>query len=309
MTAVNKVTINDVGPRDGLQNQPKILSAEERLTMIESLSAANIKNIEIGAFVSSKAVPAMAGTDHVATVLAAQEGLSEGATYSALIPNLRGYELAVDCGIKTVAMVLYGSDSMAQKNVNMSRAQAQDSTMAILARSKQDGVDVIATVAVAFECPFDGLTDAELVRAVSRDFLDAGVSQIVIADTIGAANPAQVSSLMSALVGDHGAAQLSCHFHDTRALGMANVYAALNAGIRNFDASIAGLGGCPFAPGATGNIATEDVVMMVHSMGFETGIDLDQLMVASDLAEQLTGTAPGGRSKPWLKPFLAKQKR
>jgi len=299
----NKITINDVGPRDGLQNQPKILSVEERLTMIDALSAAKVKNIEIGAFVSPKAVPAMAGTDSVAESLNGIEG-----NFSALIPNLRGYELAKASGVKTVAMVLYGSDTMAQKNVKMSRIEAEDSTLAILDRAGRDGVEVVATIAVAFECPFDGPTEQEIVRAAAAKFLDAGVSQIVIADTIGAANPAQVSDLMTILVADNGANKLSCHFHDTRALGMANVYAAVEAGIRNFDASIAGLGGCPFAPGATGNIATEDAVMMLHSMGYETGIDLDKLLQASDLAEQLTGTAPGGRSKPWLKPFLEKQK-
>jgi len=131
---------------------------------------------------------------------------------------------------------------------------------------------------------------------------------VVIADTIGAANPAQVKRLMGRLVADNGAPKIACHFHDTRALGMANVFAGLEEGIRRFDASISGLGGCPFAPGATGNIATEDAVMMLHQMGFETGIDLDRLVIASDLAEKLTGTAPGGRSKPWLKPFLEKQR-
>jgi len=190
----------------------------------------------------------------------------------------------------------------------MSRVEAEEATFAILTRAKQDGVAVVATIAVAFECPFDGPTDEEIVREITTKFLNAGASQIVIADTIGAANPAQVSSLITKLVGDNGSEQLSCHFHDTRALGMANVYAAVQSGIRHFDSSIAGLGGCPFAPGATGNIATEDTVMLLHSMGYETGIDLDKLMIASDLAEQLTGTAPGGRSKPWLKPFLAKQK-
>jgi len=300
MTNTNNITINDVGPRDGLQNQAKILSPSQRIEMIESLRAANVNNIEIGAFVSPKAVPAMAGTDHVAATLAGERG-----KFSALIPNLRGYELALASGVSTVAMVLYASDGMALKNVKMSRAQADDVTMKILERSKQDGVTVIATISVAYECPFDGPSSQDVVRASSEKFLNAGASQIVIADTIGAANPSQVSSLMRQLASDNGAAQLSCHFHDTRALGLANVYAAVEEGIRHFDASIAGLGGCPFAPGATGNVATEDVVMMLHSMGYDTGIDLNKLMFASDLVEQLTGSAPGGRAKSWLKPLLA----
>jgi hydroxymethylglutaryl-CoA lyase len=142
---------------------------------------------------------------------------------------------------------------------------------------------------------------------VADKFLSLGADQIVIADTIGAGNPQQVRRLTADLVREHGPERLGCHFHDTRALGLANVFAAVESGIRRFDASIAGLGGCPFAPGASGNVATEDVVMMLEQMGFDTGIDLESLLHASDLAEELTGTAPGGRAKPWLKPWLAKQ--
>lgn len=296
-----KVIINDVGPRDGLQNQPKILSVDERLQLIDGLSKANVEHVEVGAFVSPKAVPAMAGTDEVVKNLAGRQG-----QFSALIPNMRGYELAVEAGAKTVAMVLYGTDGMAEKNVRMTRAQAEDATVEILKQAQVDGVEVIATIGVAFVCPFDGPADPGVINATTGKFLDLGVSQLVVADTIGAADPGDVKNLMGDLVADYGAERLACHFHDTRALGMANVFAALESGIRRFDASIAGLGGCPFAPGATGNIATEDVVMLLHSMGFETGIDLARLMDASDLAEQLTGSAPGGRSKKWLKPYLEK---
>ena len=176
-------------------------------------------------------------------------------------------------------------------------------------KKQVDGVEVIATVAVAFSCPFDGAIDPGVVRALVARFMDLGADQLVIADTIGAADPAQVRSLTASLVDVHGAAQLGCHFHDTRAMGLANVFAAVESGIRRFDASVAGLGGCPFAPGATGNVATEDVVMMLEQMGFATGIDLDKLLRASDLAEALTGNAPGGRAKTWLQPWLAKQAR
>ena len=298
-----KVVINDVGLRDGLQNQPKILSIEERLRLIQSLVDANVKHIEVGSFVSPKAVPAMAGTDQVVQSLD-----KKAAEFSALIPNMRGYELAVEAGATSVAMVLYGSDGMAEKNVRMSRLQADQATEAILKQAQQDNVEVIATIAVAFVCPFDGPTDPSIVQATTGKFLELGASQLVVADTIGATNPLEVKKLMGSLAASFGPEKLACHFHDTRAMGLANVYAGLEAGIRRFDASIGGLGGCPFAPGATGNIATEDVVMMLHNMGFETGIDLDKLMLASDLAEQLTGTAPGGRSKSWLKPYLQRQK-
>lgn len=299
-----RVIINDVGPRDGLQNQPKILTVDERLQLIKALQAANVEHIELGAFVSPKAVPAMAGSDEIFRAMQGEVG-----EFSALIPNRRGYDLAVAAGAKTVAMVAYGSEGMAQKNVRMSREQADQATLEIIEQAKKDGINVIATIATSFECPFDGLTDEAVVEATTEKFLAADVGCVVIADTIGAANPAQVKSLMGKLTANNSAEKLACHFHDTRALGMANVFAALETGIRRFDASISGLGGCPFAPGATGNIATEDTVMMLHQMGFETGIDLDQLMIASDLAEQLTGTAPGGRAKPWLKPYLEKQKR
>ncbi len=296
-----RVYLNDVGPRDGLQNQPKHLSVEERLELIEALRAAGLEQIEIGAFVSPKAVPAMAGSDQIAHALKHGE-----ASYSALIPNRRGYDLATAAGVKTVAMVVYGSDAMAEKNVGMSSAEAEAATLDMLLQSKSDGIEVIATIAVAFVCPFAGPTDPAIVHGLAQRCLAAGAARVVIADTIGAANPAQVTALMEGLVEDNGADKLACHFHDTRALGMANVYAALQAGIRHFDASIGGLGGCPFAPGASGNIATEDAAMMLQSIGYDTGIDLNKLLAASDLAERLTGTAPGGRSKPWLGPYLDK---
>lgn len=299
----DSIIITDVGPRDGLQNQPRILSVDERLRLIAEIAAAGVGRIEVGSFVSPKAVPAMAGTDDVMRQLAGDSPVH----YTALIPNMKGYELAHAAGARSVTMVLYASEGMARKNVNMSMAEAEAVTADILARARQDGIEVIATVSVAFACPFDGVTDPAVVRAVAEKFLSLGADQIVIADTIGAGNPQQVHSLTADLVRDHGAQRLGCHFHDTRALGLANVFAAVESGIRRFDASIAGLGGCPFAPGASGNVATEDVVMMLEQMGFDTGIDLGALLRASDLAEELTGTAPGGRSKPWLKPWLAKQ--
>ncbi len=297
-----RVVINDVGPRDGLQNQPKILSIEERLAMISSLADAGVRDIEVGSFVSPKAVPAMAGTDKVVA------GLPEDdVAYSALIPNMKGYELAREAGVKTVAMVIYGSEGMAQANVNMGMQQTEDITRDILALAKQDGIEVIATITTSFACPFDGPTDPAVIEDISARFLEQGVDQLIIADTIGAANPQEVRRLTANLVASHGSDRLGCHFHDTRAMGVANVYAAVESGVRRFDASIGGLGGCPFAPGASGNVATEDVVMMLEQMGLDTGIDLDRLLAASDLAEELTGTAPGGRAKAWLKPWLAKQ--
>lgn len=303
-SAQNKVTVNDVGPRDGLQNQPKILAPGDRVKLVKALIAAGMGHVEVGAFVSPKTVPAMAGADEV---LAGLAGVA-GQVFTVLIPNFRGYELARVAGAQSVCMVLYGSEGMAQANVRMSREQAESAAAEILQAAKVDGIRVTSTIAVAFECPFDGRVDPVLVSDIASRFLDLGTDELCIADTIGAANPQQVRSLTTTLVDENGTDRLSCHFHDTRAMGLANVFAALESGIRKFDASIGGLGGCPFAPGASGNVATEDVVMMLEQMGYDTGIDIDGLMRASELAQKLTGTAPGGRSSAWLKRYLEKTK-
>lgn len=299
----HSVVVNDVGPRDGLQNQPGVLTPAARVSLVRALLAAGMTHVEVGAFVSPKAVPAMAGADEVLAALSD----AGGATLTVLIPNLQGYALAMAAGAKSVCMVLYGSDAMARANARMSRAQAGDATIEILARARADGVRVTATIAVAFECPFDGPVDPALIEDIAARFLDLGANELCIADTIGAANPAQVRRLTQRLVDTHGPQRLGCHFHDTRALGLANVFAAVESGIRKFDASIAGLGGCPFAPGASGNVATEDVVMMLEQMGFDTGIDLGRLVAAADLARELTGTAPGGRASAWLKRQLSEK--
>ncbi len=299
----DQVVITDVGPRDGLQNQPRVLTVQQRLQLIGALADAGLGSVEVGSFVSPKAVPAMAGTDALVAALPRDSAVH----YTALIPNMKGYELARDAGARSVTMVLYASDEMARKNANMSMAEAESIAADILTRAGAESIEVIATISVAFACPFAGDTDPAVVLAAADKFLNLGADRVVIADTIGAANPGQVRSLMSQLVNLADAGYLGCHFHDTRAMGLANVFAAIESGIRRFDASIAGLGGCPFAPGASGNVATEDVAMMLEQMGFDTGINLDALLRASDLAEELTGTAPGGRSKPWLKPWLAKR--
>lgn len=301
---VTQVEFTDVGPRDGLQNQPKILTVRERQQLISALAAAGVPGIEVGSFVSPRAVPAMAGTDEVFRGLPTDDGV----TYSALIPNRRGYELARDAGVRTVNMVLYASEGMAQKNVKMSIAAAEEATREILALAANDGIAVNAAVATAFCCPFDGPTDPGRVKDIIARFMETNIAQLVLADTIGAANPMEVRRLTADLVAAHGADRLGCHFHDTRAMGVANVFAALESGIYRFDGSVGGLGGCPFAPGASGNVASEDVVMMLEQMGVQTGIDLDALLRASDLAEALTGTAPGGRAKAWLGPWLEKRK-
>lgn len=290
------VIINDVGPRDGLQSQDKILSNDDRVRLIRAIAEAGINNVEVGAFVSPKAVPAMAATDQVLSQL---DDLSD-VTQTVLIPNQRGYELAKAAGAKRVAMVLYATDGMSIKNVNMTAAESETSAQSICALAAQDGISVAVYIAVSFGCPFDGSVEPAHVANLVSKYYDYGVDQIVLADTIGAANPKQVAETVEPIIAKHGDQKIACHFHDTRAMGLANVYAAYTAGVKQFDASIGGLGGCPFAPGATGNVATEDVVMMFAQMGVETGVDLEALLKASDLAIELTGTTKGGRSRPWL---------
>lgn len=291
-----KAIVNDVGPRDGLQNQAKILEPEQRLQLINALVDAGMDSIEVGAFVSPKAVPAMAGTDKIVAGLPAGDY-----NFSALIPNRKGYDLAKAAGVKTMGLVIAASNTMNEKNIRMTTEQALAVCEEVIAQSKQDGLNALAYIATAWECPFEGAIDEQAVIDLARALLAAGATEIVVSDTIGAATPAQVKSLMSKMVAEFGADKLSCHFHDTRAMGVANVYAATEVGIRKFDASIGGLGGCPFAPGATGNVATEDVVLLLEQMGFDTGIDLGKLIAASDLAKELTGNCDGGHSIKWLK--------
>jgi len=296
--AVDHITINDVGPRDGLQNQPKLLSKEQRLSLITALVDAKVPEIEVGAFVSPKAVPAMAGTAELFAGLANSTSL-----FSALIPNMKGFELAMSAQVPVMSLVVAASNTMNLKNIRMSTEDSLRVSKDVLNVAREQGANVQAYVATAWACPFEGKISADSVFSVTEQLLQAGASHIVIADTIGAANPLEVNQLMEAMASRFDFAQLSCHFHDTRAMGLANVYAAITAGIRKFDASIAGLGGCPFAPGASGNVATEDVVMMVEQMGFSTGIDMALLVKAADLAIKLTGTAKGGNAKPWIENY------
>lgn len=301
-----KIIINDVGPRDGLQNQEKILTPQERVALIEKLIEAGVRHIEVGAFVSPKAVPAMAGTDLVAAQLPVSDSSGEPFGFSALIPNRKGYDLARAAGINTMGLVIAASNTMNEKNVRMTTEQALAVCEDVLAQAKCDGANVVAYVATAWECPFEGITDEQTVIEIAGKLFDYGASEVILADTIGAASPGQVKSLMTKLVAAYGAEKLSCHFHDTRGMGVADVYAAVECGIRKFDASIGGLGGCPFAPGASGNVATEDVVLMLNQMGFDTGIDLLKLSAAADLAAELTGNCDGGHAGRWIKRQIEK---
>lgn len=291
-----KIIITDVGPRDGLQNQAKILTPAERAQLIKALVAAKLPAIEIGSFVSPKAVPAMAGTDEVAAAV-----LGGNTYFSALIANQKGYEAAKAAGVRALNLPIAASNTMNEKNVRMPTDQLVATTCEIIAQGKADGIDAIPYVATAWECPFEGIIAEATVIDIAGKFFAAGAKTVVLADTIGAASPAQVKSLVSKMIAEFGTENIGCHFHDTRGFGVADAFAAVELGIRKFDASIGGLGGCPFAPGATGNVATEDLVVLFNQMGFDTGIDLPNLVAAVELAKQLTGNCDGGGAYKWLK--------
>ena len=290
-----KVIIKEVAARDGLQAQPKHLTVEQRIALLGALAETGVPELEIGSFVSPKAVPQMAGTDEIAANLPSAQ-----LTYSALVPNMKGYELAVMAGIRNHAIALAATEEMNQNNIHKSLEDTFVMGEEILDRAAVEGVDIHAYLAVAFECPYEGAVEESLVLEQVDRLMQHQPARLMIADTIGAANPAAVHSMMHKLVDRYGPERLGCHFHDTRAMGLANVYAALQAGVRQFDASAGGLGGCPFAPGARGNVATEDVVMLCESIGYDTGLDMPKLLEAVALLSEMIGAPQGGRAHTWL---------
>jgi hydroxymethylglutaryl-CoA lyase len=301
------ITINEVGPRDGLQNQQQILTVTQRLQLIKALLDAGLPTIEVGSFVSPKAVPAMADTGHVFSALEAECRLyndkkaDAGEHFSALVANRKGYDLAKAEGVKTINLPIAASNSMNKANIRQTNEQAMALSLELIAAGRRDHIQTVPYIATAWHCPFEGAINETVVIDMAAQFFSAGASRVVLADTIGAANPAEVSALFKKLIVEFGDQTLGAHFHDTRGFGVANAYAAVEAGIRYFDGSIAGLGGCPFAPGASGNVATEDLAVLFNSMGFTTGIDMKQLCIAAELAIELTQACSGGHSLAWLK--------
>jgi len=288
--------ITDVGPRDGLQSQSTPVDTEGKRALIAALFAAGLRRIEATSFVSPRAVPQMADADVLIRGLQAPED----ARVSVLVPNRRGLERAIEAGAREVAVVLSATETMNQKNIRMSLDEALRTCRHTLADAVRAGLRTRAYVAVAFACPFEGDTPTDLVRALALEMREAGAGEIVIADTIGAGAPADVERVLDALLPVLPADSIGMHFHDTRGMALANAWSAIKAGVRRFDASIGGVGGCPFAPGAAGNLATEDLVLMAQQCGFATGIDLKALCAAIDTTSRLVGYPVGGRSKAWL---------
>lgn len=281
----NSVTVYEVGMRDGLQNEPEYIPLEEKITLINMLSATGLKHIEITSFVSPKWIPQLQDNSQVAEGIRRQPGVS----YSALVPNERGLESALAADVPVIGVFLSASEGHNRKNINKSKSEALAASLIVAAKAKEKGHQVRAYLSTVFGCPFDGQVDPGNVKEMVQQLLSGGVDQVSLGDTIGVANPKQVQEVIRYLVSDIPAASLALHFHDTRGLGLANVLAGLEWGITTLDSSFGGLGGCPYAPGASGNIATEDLLYLLHSMGIKTGVDLDKLVACSKRVENILG--------------------
>ncbi|CAL8479995.1 hydroxymethylglutaryl-CoA lyase [Caballeronia sp. EK] len=283
-----EVQIREVGLRDGLQMVRTILTSEQKLEWCARLVDAGVTDIEVTSFVPPKVVPQFADAVEVAAGALAIDGLHA----AALVPNLKGAQRAFDVGLAKVHYVLSASNEHNLKNVRRSTAESVDDFVRIAAARDELSRDIVlgAGVATAFGCTIAGKVDESIVLGLVETLIEAGAQEITIADTVGYANPAQVRALMRQVLALAGQVPVACHFHDTRGLGLANVMAALDAGVRAFDASLGGLGGCPFAPNATGNINTEDTVFMLEAQGLRTGIDIDELLA---IRETIAAWLPG----------------
>lgn len=286
-----RIIINEVGLRDGLQNQSRNVCTTDKVALFNALAAAGIRHFELTSFVSPKAVPQLADAND----LLAAVGSRPDFNLTCLVPNMRGYERAKAAGAKGIAVVLATTETLNRKNINMSLDEATAVCAQVVREARRDGLFTRGYIATAFACPFEGVVAPDVVFRLAQAMLGAGADEIAIADTIGAGHPQQARLLFDSLVRDYGVARIAAHFHDTRGLGSALAWAALEAGVRRFDGSVAGLGGCPFAPGASGNVATEDLVFLFEEAGFNTGIDLTRLIEAVDKASEIMGSSHGGR--------------
>jgi len=290
------LTICDVSLRDGLQNEKTPISTEAKLALLDDLAAAGLTTLELTSFVSPKAVPQMADADVMMAAALARYSSVRGV---GLIFNEKGYQRAVAAGAKSVALVLIVSDSLSRSNSGRTADEWLEAYHALVGRAKADGVWVRGYLAGAWVCPFEGQIDPARALHYADALMSMGIDELCATDPIGHAHPEQVESLSATLVGRYGAEKLAVHLHDTLAFGLANAAAAMRAGVRIFDASLGGLGGCPFAPGAAGNLATEDLVVMAHKMGYQTGVNLDRLWDAVRRFEPVIGRPIGGRSRVW----------
>jgi len=271
------VTIVEVGPRDGLQNEHAAVSTADKIEFVNRLSAAGLAVVEVSAFVSPKWVPQMADA---AEVFAGITRVA-GTRYTALVPNLAGLDRAIAAGVSEIAVFASSTETFSRKNINQSIDESLATYRAVCERAIGAGVRVRGYLSTAFGCPFEGAVAPEQVAAVAEQLLALGVFEVAVSDTIGIAHPGQVPSVLDAVTRRVPLAQIALHFHDTRGKALANVFAALQYGVSTFDASAGGLGGCPYAPGAAGNLATDDLIYMLDGLGIETGVSLAKVSEAS----------------------------
>ncbi|MBC7461733.1 MAG: hydroxymethylglutaryl-CoA lyase [Thermoleophilia bacterium] len=300
MSLPGTVRVVEVGPRDGLQNEHALVPTATKVTLIERLAAAGLHTVEATSFVNPKAVPQLADAAEVLSTITRHDGV----TYPVLTPNARGYDAAVAAGATSVAVFTAASESFVARNINATIAESIQRFAPIVEQAERDGVHVRGYVSTAWGCPFEGPIAPSAVHQVVDQLADLGIVDISIGDTIGVAVPGEIAPVMQPLL-DHGAdLDLALHLHDTRGTALANAWAGLELGITAFDASVGGLGGCPFAPGATGNLATEDLVWMLHRHGIDTGVDLEQLLdiarwITAELGQTVRGHVAGARLWPW----------
>jgi len=291
MTRPTHVTLYEVGPRDGLQAETQIVSVTDKVALIDKLSASGLSEIEAASFVSSKWVPQMADAAEVMAGLARAPGVD----YPVLTPNLKGYEAAKDAGAKTVAIFGAASETFSQRNINCSIAESLERFRFVTEEAAADHVRVRGYVSCVVACPYEGLIKPQAVADVASRLLDLGCYEISLGDTIGVATPADIQRLLDVALKTIPVERLALHCHDTYGQALANILTALDYGMATIDASVGGLGGCPYAPGASGNVATEDVLYMLNGLGIETGVDLDKIVESAWFISDILGRPP--RSK------------
>ncbi|MBV4454955.1 MULTISPECIES: hydroxymethylglutaryl-CoA lyase [Pseudomonas] len=291
MSLPSHVRLVEVGPRDGLQNEAQPISVADKVRLVNALSAAGLGYIEVGSFVSPKWVPQMAGSADVF----AQIQRKPGVTYGALAPNLRGFEDALAAGVKEVAVFAAASEAFSQRNINCSISESLARFAPIMAAARQHGISVRGYVSCVLGCPYEGEIAPEQVAAVARELYAMGCYEVSLGDTIGTGTAGATRRLFEVVGAQVPRDKLAGHFHDTYGQAIANIYASLLEGISVYDSSIAGLGGCPYAKGASGNVATEDVVYLLDGLGIETGIDLQALIGAGQQISKVLGRPTGSR--------------
>jgi len=287
----DSVRIVEVGPRDGLQNEKTPVSVADRIAFIEALVDAGLHTVEVGAFVSPKAIPQMVNSDSVL------RGVNHhlNSEFHVLVPNEKGYEAAREAGARVIAVFASASEGFSRANINCSVAESIERFKPVVNRARADGVKVRGYISCVLGCPFDGEVKPQAVVEVAQKLWELGCYEVSLGDTIGVGTPVKARQLLRAVAGAVPMAHLAMHFHDTYGQALANLYAGMEEGARVIDSAAGGLGGCPYAPGATGNVATEDVVYMLEGMGIATGVDMPKLVAATNEVSRLIGRAPASR--------------